>query len=191
MQVALSLRLVVAKALRRMSRLDEAETHFKVLAGGLAVCVFWGRAVTGCKFLTWRPVAWQWAGQQCKLPPCSTLAALTGLQPAPTSAGWVTEGEAAFGEMSGSAPVSIHQQALRGIALVGLARPCRCRFVRPCKAMLATAALRLWRCRLQAAEPRGARVSPYMPLPPCRRWHWSAATRGPPWRRWGGLQSAV
>ncbi len=33
MQVALSLRLVVAKALRRMSKLDEAETHFKVLAG--------------------------------------------------------------------------------------------------------------------------------------------------------------
>ena len=37
-------------------------------------------------------------------------------------AGWVTEGEAAFGEMSGSAPVSIHQQALRGIALVALER---------------------------------------------------------------------
>ncbi len=32
-QVALSLRLVVAKALRRIGRLDEAETHFKVLAG--------------------------------------------------------------------------------------------------------------------------------------------------------------
>lgn len=66
--VALSLRLVAAKALRRMGRLDEAETHFKVLAG------------------------------------------------------WVTEGEAAFGEMSGSAPVSIHQQALRGIAQVALER---------------------------------------------------------------------
>lgn len=36
----------------------------------------------------------------------------------PLLPGWVTEGEAAFGEMSGSAPVSIHQQALRGIALV-------------------------------------------------------------------------
>ena len=34
LQVALSLRLVVAKALRRMGKLDEAETHFKVLAGG-------------------------------------------------------------------------------------------------------------------------------------------------------------
>ncbi|EFN59234.1 hypothetical protein CHLNCDRAFT_138218 [Chlorella variabilis] len=66
--VALSLRLVVAKALRRMSKLDEAEMHFKVLAG------------------------------------------------------WVTEGETAFGEMSGSSPVSIHQQALRGIALVALER---------------------------------------------------------------------
>ncbi len=32
--MALSLRLVVAKALRRMGKLDEAETHFKVLAGG-------------------------------------------------------------------------------------------------------------------------------------------------------------
>lgn len=31
--MALSLRLVAAKALRRMGRLDEAETHFKVLAG--------------------------------------------------------------------------------------------------------------------------------------------------------------
>ena len=40
----------------------------------------------------------------------------------PPCAGWVTEGEAAFGEMSGSAPVSIHQQALRGIALVALER---------------------------------------------------------------------
>lgn len=36
--------------------------------------------------------------------------------------GWVTEGEAAFGEMSGSTPMSIHQQALRGIALVALER---------------------------------------------------------------------
>jgi hypothetical protein len=33
-QIALSLRLVVAKALRRMHKLDEAEAHFKVLAGG-------------------------------------------------------------------------------------------------------------------------------------------------------------
>lgn len=32
-QCALALRLVVAKALRRMGRLDEAEMHFKVLAG--------------------------------------------------------------------------------------------------------------------------------------------------------------
>ena len=32
--------------------------------------------------------------------------------------GWVTEGESAFGEMSGSAPKSVHQQALRGIAKV-------------------------------------------------------------------------
>ncbi len=34
----------------------------------------------------------------------------------------MTEGETAFGEMSGSSPVSIHQQALRGIALVALER---------------------------------------------------------------------
>ena len=67
-QCALALRLVVAKALRRMGKLDEAESHFKVLAG------------------------------------------------------WVTEGECAFAEMSGSAPVSIHQQALRGLALVVLQR---------------------------------------------------------------------
>lgn len=67
-QCALSLRLVAAKALRRMGKLDEAEQHFKVLAG------------------------------------------------------WVTEGEAAFAEISGSAPVSIHQQALRGLALVDLQR---------------------------------------------------------------------
>ena len=33
-------------------------------------------------------------------------------------AGWVTEGDSAFGEMSGSTPKSIHQQALRGIAKV-------------------------------------------------------------------------
>ena len=33
-QVALSLRLAAAKSLRRMGKLDEAETHFKVLAGG-------------------------------------------------------------------------------------------------------------------------------------------------------------
>ena len=32
--------------------------------------------------------------------------------------GWVTEGDSAFGEMSGSTPKSIHQQALRGIAKV-------------------------------------------------------------------------
>ena len=30
----------------------------------------------------------------------------------------MTEGESAFGEMSGSAPKSVHQQALRGIAKV-------------------------------------------------------------------------
>ena len=67
-QVALGLRLVLAKSLRRLERLDEAERHFKSLAG------------------------------------------------------WVTEGEAAFSEMCGSTPTSIHQQALRGIALVALAR---------------------------------------------------------------------
>ncbi len=37
-QVALSLRLVMAKALRRMGKLDEAETHFKVLAGEAGCC---------------------------------------------------------------------------------------------------------------------------------------------------------
>ena len=67
-QVALGLRLVLAKSLRRLGRLEDAERHFKVLAG------------------------------------------------------WVTEGEAAFAEICGSAPTSIHQQALRGIALVALAR---------------------------------------------------------------------
>jgi len=66
--VALGLRLVLAKALRRLGRLDEAERHFTALAG------------------------------------------------------WVTEGEAGFSEMCGSPPLSIHQQALRGLALVALAR---------------------------------------------------------------------
>lgn len=37
------------------------------------------------------------------------------------SAGWVTEGEGAFSEMSGSPPRNIHQEALRGIAKVGTA----------------------------------------------------------------------
>lgn len=67
-QIALSLRLVWAKSLRRLGRLEEAERHFAALAG------------------------------------------------------WVTEGEVAFAEMCGSAPTSIHQQALRGLALVALAR---------------------------------------------------------------------
>lgn len=34
------------------------------------------------------------------------------------NAGWVTEGEGAFSEMSGSPPKNIHQEALRGIAKV-------------------------------------------------------------------------
>jgi len=67
-QVGLGLRLVLAKSLRRLDRLDEAERQFKALAG------------------------------------------------------WVSEGEIAFAEMCGSAPTSIHQQALRGIALVAVAR---------------------------------------------------------------------
>jgi len=67
-QIALALRLVIAKSLRRMGKLDDAETHFKSLAG------------------------------------------------------WTTEGECAFGELSGAAPTSVHQQALRGIALCALGR---------------------------------------------------------------------
>lgn len=35
---------------------------------------------------------------------------------------WVTEGEAAFGALGGSRPMSIHQQALRGQAQVALLR---------------------------------------------------------------------
>jgi hypothetical protein len=66
--VALALRLVLAKALRRLGRLEEAEGHFAAMAG------------------------------------------------------WVTEGEAGFAEMCGSPPLSIHQQALRGLALVAMAR---------------------------------------------------------------------
>ncbi|KAL4853629.1 Tetratricopeptide repeat protein SKI3 [Chlorella vulgaris] len=85
--VALSLRLVAAKSLRRMGKLDEAETHFKVLAG------------------------------------------------------WVTEGETAFGEMSGSSPVSIHQQALRGIALVALERGDRAAAMAQYERILGKAAL--------------------------------------------------
>lgn len=67
-QVGLGLRLVLAKSLRRLKRLDEAEEQFKALAG------------------------------------------------------WVSEGEIAFCEMCGSAPTSIHQQALRGTALVAVER---------------------------------------------------------------------
>lgn len=37
-------------------------------------------------------------------------------------AGWVTEGVSAFDELSGSAPVSIRQQALRGLAKIALQR---------------------------------------------------------------------
>lgn len=67
-QVGLGLRLVLAKSLRRLNRLDEAEEQFKALTG------------------------------------------------------WVSEGEVAFCEMCGSAPTSIHQQALRGTALVAVER---------------------------------------------------------------------
>ena len=38
------------------------------------------------------------------------------------SAGWVTEGVSAFDELSGSPPVSIRQQALRGLAKIALER---------------------------------------------------------------------
>ncbi len=34
----------------------------------------------------------------------------------------MTEGEAAFGELSGAAPMSIHQQALRGLAQIAKMR---------------------------------------------------------------------
>jgi len=67
-QVGLGLRLVLAKSLRRLKRLDEADEQFKALAG------------------------------------------------------WVSEGEIGFCEMCGSAPTSIHQQALRGTALVAVER---------------------------------------------------------------------
>ncbi len=67
-QVGLGLRLVLAKSLRRLGRLDEAEEQFQALAG------------------------------------------------------WVSEGEIGFGELCGSLPTSIHQQSLRGIALVAVER---------------------------------------------------------------------
>ena len=67
-QAGLGLRLVLAKSLRRLKRLDEAEAQFKALAG------------------------------------------------------WTSEGELAFSEMCGSTPTSIHQQSLRGIALVAVER---------------------------------------------------------------------
>ena len=67
-QVGLGLRLVLAKSLRRLGKLDEAEAQFQALAG------------------------------------------------------WVSEGEIGFGELCGSAPTSIHQQSLRGIALVAVER---------------------------------------------------------------------
>lgn len=67
-QVGLGLRLVLAKSLRRLGNLDEAEAQFQALAG------------------------------------------------------WVSEGEIGFGELCGSLPTSIHQQSLRGIALVAVER---------------------------------------------------------------------
>ncbi len=65
---ALSLRLCLARALRRLGRLDEAEAALRVLAG------------------------------------------------------WVSEGECALDGLSGSPPVQIRQQALRGLAKIALAR---------------------------------------------------------------------
>lgn len=38
------------------------------------------------------------------------------------SAGWTTDGECGFDELSGSAPTSIRQQAMRGIAKIALQR---------------------------------------------------------------------
>ena len=67
-QVGLGLRLMLAKSLRRLGNLDEAEAQFQALAG------------------------------------------------------WVSEGEIGFGELCGSLPTSIHQQSLRGIALVAVER---------------------------------------------------------------------
>lgn len=67
-QVGLGLRLMLAKSLRRLGKLDEAEAQFQALAG------------------------------------------------------WVSEGEIGFGELCGSLPTSIHQQSLRGIALVAVER---------------------------------------------------------------------
>ena len=65
---ALSLRLCLARALRRLGRLDEAEAARRVLAG------------------------------------------------------WVSEGECALDGLSGSPPMQIRQQALRGLAKIALAR---------------------------------------------------------------------
>ena len=65
---ALSLRLCLARALRRLGRLDEAEAALRVLAG------------------------------------------------------WVSEGECALDGLSGSPPMQIRQQALRGLAKIALAR---------------------------------------------------------------------
>lgn len=47
--MALALRLIVAKALRRMGQLDEAEMHFKVLAGEFGQC--WSLALSQLFFL--------------------------------------------------------------------------------------------------------------------------------------------
>jgi len=65
---ALSLRLCLARALRRLGRLDEAEAALRVLAG------------------------------------------------------WVSEGECALDGLSGTRPMQIRQQALRGLAKIALAR---------------------------------------------------------------------
>lgn len=38
------------------------------------------------------------------------------------SSGWVTEGEVAFEDMAGSPPLSVRQQAMRGLAKIALER---------------------------------------------------------------------
>ena len=50
------------------------------------------------------------------------LRRLGWLTAAERRAGWTTEGVSAFDEMSGSPPVSVRQQAMRGLAKIALER---------------------------------------------------------------------
>lgn len=120
----------MGKALRHMGRLEEAELPCKVLAVG------WRSETLNCTlaftFLAGRvgkaPLVFQMRhDRHLKCTSCCfSMSMSTGSPCSPSftfilcfsAAGWVTEGEGAFSDMSGSPPKNVHQEALRGIAKV-------------------------------------------------------------------------